>query len=134
MKYLFTSDFRTNHTCMDCLSLVTHCSTCLRYTADYFLKHFILCIYKQRRASDPDPPPTSKEPQAARWSLAALLFFDSVPHNPLSNFGRLWGTLSNFANCIVTFSKKKLKKCKKLQILIFCRSIHCWEPYTAEYS
>lgn len=32
-------------------------------------------------------------PQTA-WLFAALLFFDKIPHNSLSNYGELWGILS----------------------------------------
>lgn len=98
---------------------------------EYLLNRSLVCKRKQKQTSH--SPPFSKEPQVAKWLLAALLFFDSVPHNSLKFDRGLWGTLSNFINDIVTPGRKKSKKCKKPQVLIFCWIIRNWEPYIAEY-
>lgn len=82
------------------------------------------------------PPNLSKfcqELQTVTQLFAALLFFDSIPHNPLSNFRGLWGMLSNYVTDIVDFSKEKSKNRESPQILIFCRLNHRWESYIAKY-
>lgn len=98
---------------------------------EYLLNRSLVCKRKQKQTSH--SLPFSKEPQVAKWLLAALLFFDSVPHNSLKFDRGLWGTLSNFINDIVTPGRKKSKKCKKKQTLIFGGIILYWEPYIAEY-
>ena len=68
-------------------------STKNRYIIGRFTSYFTLCTCKQKRTSHPPPPP--KRPQTAKWLFAAFLFFDNIPHNPLSNSRELWGILSN---------------------------------------
>lgn len=82
-------------------SPITHYLTKPRYIAGHCLDPVLLCRRKQDRASDPAAP--SKKPQAAKWLFAAFLFFDSIPHNSLSNFRELWGMLSNCLSGLYSF-------------------------------
>lgn len=104
MDNLLDSPHQINPTCFNRLTPMANRSTKLKHIIGYHPKHFTLCSRKQDHALYSPPP--SKRPQAAKWLFAAFLFFDNVPHNPLSDSRELWGALSNGLAKFHTFYRK----------------------------
>ena len=83
-------------------------------------KNWSAGIKRKRKQLNRQKIPLAKKPQAARWLLAALLFFDGIPHNFLSNFRELWGIPSKkdcLSSQIALFRSNYAKRCL---LLPFC--------------